>query len=117
MMRLFAADRVGAVILHGTDRQNGMDLCAHHHGRDGEWLAMWEHGLELHETGRTTYVSAFNDRIAYDLLKSRDYALAIYDGRGLLSCQPSRNATDSYSNGHHLFLVPPRAALLAVVSW
>jgi len=117
MMRLFAAERAGAMMFQGTDRQNGMNLYAHHNGRDGEWLAMWEHGLELSETGRTTYLSSFNERVAYDLLKSRSYALAIYDGRGLLACQPSWNATQSFSNGHHVFLVPPKDALLAVVRW
>ena len=112
MKRVFDPTRVPIMLCTGTDRQNGMCLTDHHCGDDGEWLAMKEHGLGIHETGRTTYVSNFRERDTRDLTKGG--AVAIYDSRGLMSCQPSLNKTNSFSNGHHLFLVPPRNALLAV---
>lgn len=112
MKRVFDATRVSLMLGTGTDRQNGMSLTVHHSGDDGEWLAMKEHGLGIQETGRTTYVSDFNERDTRDLTK--EGSVAIYDSRGLMSCQPSLNKTNSFSNGYHLFLVPPRHALLAV---
>lgn len=112
MKRVFDAARVPLMLGTGTDRQNGMTLTSHHGGDDGEWLAMKEHGLGIFDTGRTTYVSGFSERDTRDLTQAG--AVAIYDSRGLMSCQPSINRTNSFSNGHHLFLVPPRDALLAV---
>lgn len=100
----------------GTDRSNGMSLTTHHDGDDGEWLAMIEHGVRTHETGRTTYVSNFTERDLHDLVRGPfGAALAIYDARGLMSCQPSHNKTNSFSNGHHLFVCNPKSALLAII--
>jgi len=115
MMRLFDRTRLSQMIRSGTDRAPGMNLRAHHGGGDGEWLAMIEHGVALSQTDRTTYVSPLTERVTWDLALSRDYAVAIYDARGLLSCQPSVNERGSFSNGHHLFLCAPRRALLAVI--
>jgi hypothetical protein len=116
MHRFFSEERISHMKIHGTDRTNGMNLLAHHEGRDGEWLAMIEHGLKIFETARTTYVAPLTPKHAYDLLKASSYAVEIYDVRGLMPCQPSRNETNSFSNGHHVFLVPPKSALIAVVS-
>lgn len=116
MMRLFDRARLPQMIASGTDRAPGMNLRAHHGGSDGEWLAMIEHGLALVQTDRTTYVSPLTARVTWDVALSRHYSVAIYDARGLLSCQPFVHESGSASNGHHLFLCAPRRALLAVIT-
>jgi hypothetical protein len=116
MKRQFGRDQLPQMQWQGTDRLAGMSLTSHRGGDDGEWLAMIEHGLKMHETNRTTYVSPLTDRDTRDLSQSPfGDCLAIYDSRGLMSCQPSHNKTDSFSNGHHLFVCDPKKALLAVI--
>lgn len=114
--RVFSSERVTNVIYQGTDRSNGLSLLNHHGGDDGEWLAMIEYGLKLHETGRTTYSSRFSQNDKHELAgRVPGYALALYDARALIDCQPSHNKSNSNSNGHKLFVADPRKALIAIV--
>lgn len=114
--RVFSSERITDVMARGTDRSNGLNLLSHHGGDDGEWLAMIEYGLKTHETGRTTYTSRLSERDSHELLGGAfGDALVIYDARGLLDCQPSHNKTNSFSNGHKLFVADPRNVLLAII--
>jgi hypothetical protein len=119
LTRVFSRDRLDQMLSTGTDRDDNMNLAYHRRGEDFEWLAMLEFGLSLHETSRTTYIDYLTKQgMAFfdpQTTLADSKCLALYDRKGLIHCQPSNPQVNIRGNGHHLFVCPPKHALIGIV--
>lgn len=120
MKRVIAKDRLRKAIKMGTDR-DGASILDYHGGDDGERLAMIEHGLDPDlDAGLVTYVSKLDLGSDKQWIRPNipSFAALIYAPDAIQHIKPSRNRSNSFSNGFAMFtdarLVEP--SLLAVLT-
>ena len=105
-IRVISKERVQNAFATGTDRDHTSLTTIHHGGDDGEELAMKENGLDAsRDCDQVSYLSDF-DQWAKDrkMTGDRNMAILVYAPDAIKPIQPSRNKTDSTSNGFHMFL-------------